>query len=141
MEAVRVRLGAGGPPDVAVCGYCGGHQLDAAGAHASCCAAWEATKGHNAIRDTLFAYAIEANPSSEWEPENLVASQQRARPADVLTSAAIAGRVAALDVGVTSHAAAGGVDAADAMFRQNLGSGRASARSLRMASRLGIGLS
>jgi len=81
---------------------------------------WEATKGHNAIRDTILAYAAEVDPSADREPEGLVASQPRARPADVLTSAAIPGRLAALDIGVTSPAAAGGEDAADAMFQRKV---------------------
>ena len=38
----------------------------------------------------------------------------------MLTPAAIVGRVAALDVGVTSPAASGGADAADAMFRRKV---------------------
>ena len=118
LEAVRVRLGAGGPSDIAMCGYCSKQQLDIPGSHASCCAVGEATKGHNAIRDTIFGYAVEADPSADWEPEGLVPSQPRARPADVLTTAAIPGRVAALDVGVTSPAATNEADAADAMFRR-----------------------
>ena len=73
MEAVRVRLGAGDLPDVGLCGYCGRRQLDTSGAHASCCAVGEATKGHNAIRDTIFAYAVEADPGTDWAPEDLVA--------------------------------------------------------------------
>eukprot|EP00973_Karenia_brevis_P088387 12256310-Karenia_brevis.AAC.1 len=120
VEAVRVRIGAGGPPDVAVCGCCGKHQLDTSGRHASCCALAEATRGHNAVRDVLFAYASEADPSTEWEPEDLVPSRPRARPADVLTPAAIPGRVAALDVGITSPAASSGEDATDAMYRRKV---------------------
>ena len=116
IEAVRVRLGAGGPPDVAVCGLCGRAQLDTAGGHASCCSLGEATAGHNAIRDCLFRYASEADPATEWEPQDLVSSRPRARPADVLTPAAFPGRVAALDVGVVSPAAHPGTDAADAMY-------------------------
>ena len=50
----------------------------------------------------------------------MVALQPRARPADALTSAAIPGRVAALDIGVTSPAASSGEDAADAMFRRKV---------------------
>lgn len=119
-EAVRVRLGSGGPPDVGVCGYCERHQLDSAGGHASCCAVGEATLGHNAVRDVVFAYAAEADPSADREVADLAPSHPRARPADVLTTAAIAGRVAALDVGVTSPAAAAGADAADAMFARKV---------------------
>ena len=116
VEAVRIMIGAGGPTDVAVCGLCGRAQLDTAGAHATCCSLGEATAGHNAIRDCLFRYGSEADPATEWEPQDLVSSQPRARPADVLTPAAFAGCVAALDVGVVSPAAHPGTDAAEAMF-------------------------
>eukprot|EP00959_Pyramimonas_sp_CCMP1952_P333717 6988796-Pyramimonas_sp.AAC.1 len=37
-EAVRVRLGAGGPTDSGVCGARGGAVLDSGGSRASCCA-------------------------------------------------------------------------------------------------------
>ena len=120
VEAVRVRLGAGGPPDVGLCGCCGKAQLDLSGGHASCCSLGEATAGHNALRDSLFGFACEADPASEWEPTDLVPSRPWARPADVLTPAAITGRVAALDVGVTAPAAARGEDATEQMFRRKL---------------------
>ena len=95
-------------------------QLDSAGRHASCCALGEATVGHNALRDSLFEFASAADPATEWEPEDLVPSRPKSRPADVLTSAAVAGRMAALDVGVTSPAVARGVDATDAMYRRKV---------------------
>ena len=98
MEAVRVTIGAGGATEAGICGYCDKHINDLAGAHASCCAIGEATKAHNAIRDIIFAFSAEADNSTEREPEGLVASQPRARPADVLSPAAIPGRVAALDI-------------------------------------------
>ena len=121
VEAVRVRLGDGGPPDVGLCGYCGKSQLDTSGAHASCCAIGEATVGHNAVRDVLFEFASTADPATEWEPEDLISSRPRARPADVLTPAAIAGRVAALDVGITSPATSLCGDAAEDMFQRKTG--------------------
>ena len=60
IEAVRVRLGAGGPPDVALCGCCGKAQLDKAGRHASRCALGDATAGHNALLDSLIEFASAA---------------------------------------------------------------------------------
>ncbi len=120
VEAVRVRLGAGGPPDGGLCGHCGRSQLDRPGGHASCCAIGEANKGHDAIRDVVFEFASVADPATEWEPEDLVPSRPRARPTDVLTPAAIPGRVAALDIGVTSPASAPGGDAAEAMFSRKV---------------------
>ena len=119
-EAVRVRLGCGGPPDCAICGCCGRAQLDAAGSHASWCSLGEATAGHNAVRDVLFEFASSADPATEWEPEDLIPSRPRARPADVLTPAAIPGRVAALDVGVTSSAVSDVEDATEAMFARKV---------------------
>ena len=56
----------------------------------------------------IWGLPVEADPSADWEPEGSVPSQPRARSADVLTSAAIPGRVAALDVGGTSPAATNG---------------------------------
>ena len=119
-EAVRVRLGAGGPPDCALCGCCGRAQLDSAGSHASWCSLGEATAGHNAIRDALFEFAAAADPATELEPEDLIPSRPRARPADVLTPAVIPGRVAALDVGVTSSAVSSDEDATEAMFQRKV---------------------
>ena len=87
----------------------------------SCCALGEANNGHNAVRDCLYDFACTADPATEWEPEDLVPSRPRARPADVLTPAAIAGRVAALDIGITSPASAPGADAAEAMFVRKTG--------------------
>ena len=115
VEAVRVRLGAGGPATCKVCSCCGVRTLDRAGAHASCCAPGESTRGHNATRDILYEFASHADPSAAKEPEFLIPSRPRDRPADVLTSA-VPGCVAALDVGVASPAAAAaGDDAAQAM--------------------------
>ena len=116
IEAIRVRLGAGGPSDVAVRGLCGRAQLDTAGGHATCCALGESTAGHNAVRDCIFRFAADADPATELEPQDLVPSQPRARPADVLTPAAFPGCVAALDVGVVAPAAHPGVDAAEQMY-------------------------
>jgi len=121
VEAVRVRLGAGGPPVSTLCTSCGQRTLDRAGAHASCCAPGESTRGHNAVRDVLFEFALHADPSAEKEPEFLIPSRPRDRPADVLTSA-VPGCVAALDVGVASPAAAAaGDDAAKSMRIRKIG--------------------
>jgi len=119
IEAVRMRLGAGGPADGSVCGLCGKF-LDRAGAHATCCPIGESTKGHHALRDVVFSYALLADSSAELEPEHLIPSRPRDRPADVLT-AAVPGCVAALDIGVAAPAAAAaGDDAAEAMWKRKL---------------------
>jgi len=120
VEAVRIRLGAGGPIDGGICSNCGERSLDRGGGHATCCAIGESTRGHNALRDTVFTFAKIADPSAELEPENLIPSRPRDRPADVLT-AAVPGCVAALDIGVASPAAAAaGDDAAEAMWRRKV---------------------
>ena len=117
-EAIRIRLGAGGTGEPTVCECCGDRVLDAAGAHASTCCTGEATVGHNLIKEVLRRYALLADPRTEIEPTNLVRSRPADRPADVLTTAA--GRLSALDVGVTSTATASapGEDAAEAMWRR-----------------------
>ena len=117
-EAIRIRLGAGGPPDQILCAVCGEHLLDASGAHASTCCTGEATIGHNLVKEELHRFALIGDPRSELEPENLVRSRPRDRPADVLTAAV--GRLSALDVGVTSSATAPapGEDAAEKMWRR-----------------------
>ncbi len=60
-----------------------------------------------------------ADPSVTTEPRGLTDAQSR--PADILTTAAVPGRGAALDVCVASHSAAGALgDAAEAAFRRKL---------------------
>ena len=103
-EAVRVRLGAGGPACAVTCEACGASVLDTDGRHASVCCTGEATRGHNRCVDILYSYAKSLDPATEHEPSDLVASQARLRPADLLTAAAC--RLTAVDVGVTSPAVA-----------------------------------
>ena len=117
-EAVRVRLGAGGPTDAGVCGACGQAVLDSGGSHASCCAVGEATRGHNAVRDLLYDFSLAADDATEKEPLGLIPSRPALRPADVLSPTVLSGRAAALDVGITSVEAASGGDAAEAMYQR-----------------------
>ena len=109
VEAVRLRLGAGGPEEPVPCRLCGG-VLDGAGSHAMCCATGEATRGHNAVRKQLHGLARSADSAAEEEPLGLIPSHPTLRPADVFTSAAHPGRLSALDVGVTSPEATGAGD-------------------------------
>ena len=114
---MRLRLGAGGPPDTAACGLCGHGVLDASGDHAARCATGEATRAHNKIRDILYEHALQADASTEREPLGLVPDCPTLRPADVLTSAALDGCAAALDVGITASGAADtDGDRAEAMY-------------------------
>ena len=105
VTAVRLRLGAAGPDEPAICGRCGVSMLDASAFHALCCA--NAVVGHNDVRNELHVAARSCDPSAEIEPLGLIPSHPTLRPADVFTSAALPGRLAALDVGVTSPDAAG----------------------------------
>ena len=60
-----------------------------------------------------------ADPSASVETAGLVPSAPALRPADIITSAALPGRLAALDIGVTCPEATGaGEDCCDAMYRR-----------------------
>ena len=116
-EAVRIRLGAGGPTEAIECRNCGNARLDSAGIHASKCCIGEATVGHNLVKEIIHKFAARADAHAELEPPHLVRSRPADRPADILTAAT--GRLSALDVGITSSAlSAAGADAAEAMWRK-----------------------
>ena len=68
VEAVRLRLGVGGPPDTATCGLRGNAVLEPAGAHPACCATGEATRGHNRVRNIVYEFSLIADASAEREP-------------------------------------------------------------------------
>ena len=76
----------------------------------------EATWGHNAVRDLIFEFSLAADATTEKEPAGLISSRPTLRPADVLSPAAVSGRMAALDIGITSVEAAPEGDAAEVMF-------------------------
>ena len=107
LNAVRLRLGAGGLDDPVVCGNCDSATLDPSAAHALCCARGPSTTGHYQVRDKLFEVVCGCDPGAETEPLGLIASHPALRPADILTSAAISGRLAALDVGIVAPEASG----------------------------------
>jgi hypothetical protein len=107
INAVRLRLGAGGLSEPVVCGNCGQATLDTSASHALCCARGPSTRGHNRVRDKTFELVSECDPSAETEPLGLIHSQPMLRPADILTSAAGSGRLAALDVGIVAPEARG----------------------------------
>ena len=71
------------------------------------------------MRDEVLVLAHVADPTSVVEARRLIPSAPALRPADILTSAAIPGRLAALDIGVTGPDATGaGADCCDAMFNR-----------------------
>ena len=116
-EAVRVRLGCGGPRDPTVCAACGVTLMDGTGRHSSTCCIGEATRGRNRCVEVLFQYAKVVDPEAEMEPRALVPARDRLRPADLLTTAAC--RLTAADSGVTSPAVASSAEAAkEAMFNR-----------------------
>ena len=103
------------------CPRCGTGTLDWACSHALQCATPEATRGHYEVRDHVLTLAHLADPGAEAEAPGLIPSAPLLRPADVLTSAALVGRLAALDVGVCSPEAQGaGEDCCNAMHARKL---------------------
>ena len=119
VSAVRLRLGCGGPPDPEVCGNCNSAMIGCNGEHGLLCAKGESTRGHNAIRDELHSIAAPIDRAAEMEPEGLIASCPRLRPADVLTGAFHNGRLAAVDVGVICPSASGaGLDCVSTMHER-----------------------
>ena len=104
-EAIRVRLGCGGPRGCTVCEVCQEAVVDCRGEHASKCCIGEATRGHNRCAEEIFHYVKQVDPEAHSEPRGIVPSQNRLRPADILTTAACS-RLTAADFGITSPAVA-----------------------------------
>ena len=116
--AVRLRLGAPCACPSAKCTRCG---AALSGSHAMRCGLPEATRGHYSVRNDVLALAHLADPSAAVETAGLVPSAPTLRPADIFTSAALPGRLAALDIGISSPDASGaGQDCCDAMFARTL---------------------
>ena len=87
--------------------------------HSECCSTAEATARHYARVRVLVEGLWLADPGVTTEPREL--ADLTARPADILTSAAVPGRGAALDVCVASPSAAGAPgDLAEAAFERKL---------------------
>ena len=115
---VQKRLGARVYEGNATCRLCGA-PLDPQLEHSECCSTAEATRGHYAVVRSVVEGLRLADPTVTTEPRGLTSTQ--ARPADILTLAAVPGRSAALDVCVASPNAAGAQgDAAEAAFRRKL---------------------
>jgi len=86
------------------------------------CASAASTSGHYAVRNAALELVHLADPSAETEVEGLIPSAPARRPADILTSAALPGSLAALDIGVTAPDAVGaGSDCVEAMRRRKVG--------------------
>ena len=107
-DAVRIRLGAGGPPEEMICANCGNCIMGPRGTHGLLCARGPSTRGHNNVRDVIFQYSHSIDPNTELEPTGLVGSRPALRPADILSGVPdSSGRLAALDVGIIAPAAQG----------------------------------
>jgi hypothetical protein len=118
VTCVQKRLGARVYEGSAACRLCGA-PLDPQLEHSECCATAEATRGHYAVVRSVVEGLRLADPTVTTEPRGLTSTL--ARPADILTLAAVPGRSAALDVCVASPNAAGAQgDAAEAAFRRKL---------------------
>ena len=118
LDAIRLRLGADIVAADTKCIRCGATMTKCA-SHAFCCALPEATRGHYSVRDAVLPLAHLADPRTSVEPRGLVPSAQALRPADILSSAALPGRLTALDIGIASPDASGaGDDCCDAMFQR-----------------------
>jgi len=73
------------------------------------------------VRDAVHELVTLADPSAETEAEGLIPSRPYRRPADILTSAALPGSLAALDIGVKAPDAVGaGEDCVETMRREKV---------------------
>ena len=118
VEAVRLRLDTAGPPDPVPCAICG-KLLDSGGAHASCCAGAEATRGHYAVAKQIHNAACVCDPSAETEVLGLIPGTDL-RPADVLTTA-LGNGMTSIDVCICSpYAQNAGDDCTETMFNRKL---------------------
>ena len=118
---VRLRVGADCIRPGTGCARCGA-VMQGSASHAFCCALPEATTGHYDVRNAILPLAHLADSSTSLEPLGLIPSHPSLRPADLLCSAAYPGRLAALDVGVTSPDASGaGDDCCENMYQRKRG--------------------
>ena len=117
--AVRTMIGADVLVQPMLCGGCGTRLLDVQARHALCCMGSATTVGHNRIRDAIAMGLAASDPGTVVEPEGLVASRPRMRPADILSRAGLEQGLLALDIGVASPEAGGaGDDCIVAMARR-----------------------
>ena len=103
ITAIRIRQGCTisntrEPIECAVCGQV----VSDMGAHASCCATGECTRGHNRLRDALLLCLREVDAGAATEVPGLAPSEPTLRPADILSRATARVGEAAIDVSITS---------------------------------------
>jgi hypothetical protein len=115
---IQKRLGARIYSEPLQCRLCE-RPVDTKLEHSELCSTAEATRGHYACVRALVDGLRLADPGVTTEPRGLTDSM--ARPADILTNAAVPGRGAALDICIASpSASAAAGDAAAAAFRRKL---------------------
>eukprot|EP00973_Karenia_brevis_P077802 10811119-Karenia_brevis.AAC.1 len=96
MMAVQLRLGAVLVPAPFTCAECG-KLVDCQLSHASCCSKSERTKGHYMAARCNTQYFSMADTSCLTEVRGISLVEPTARPADILTNAAVANREVAVD--------------------------------------------
>ena len=119
LACLASRLGASViPAGLVQCRQCG-EILDAGVTHASCCAPAESTRGHYAVVAAVTEGLSLADPTLQTEVHGLLTTGER--PADILTTAAIPGATAAVDVTIASQDAMhAGTDACATAHRRKM---------------------
>ena len=116
--AVQSRLGATFTGESVSCRQCG-EVVDPKCSHASCCARAESTKGHYAVVRSVVDGMSVVDPCIQTEVRNLVNTTDR--PADILTWAALPGKLTAIDVTIASQdAVQAGPDCCAAAYRRKV---------------------
>jgi hypothetical protein len=119
VDAIRLRLGSGGPTEAITCAHCGNKPLGPSGSHAMCCSTGEATRGHNKVVEVILNRIHAVDPNAEAEVRGLI-SKTNLRPADILTTT-IGPAQTALDVSITSpDRIDAGADCVDTRFKQKI---------------------
>ena len=118
VSSVQRRLGARRCHGGTACRLCGS-PLDPQLVHSDCCDPAGATRGHYAVvRELVQGFKL-ADAAAATEVRGLTSTSSR--PADILTTAAVPGRRAALDVCVAPpNSSSAAADAAESAFRRKL---------------------
>ena len=119
LACLASRLGAELVPAGEVCCRQCGEILDAGVAHAMCCSPAESTRGHYAVVGTVADGLALADPALQLAVHGLLPTGES--PADILTTAAVPGASAALDVTIASQDAKhAGTDACATAYRRKM---------------------
>ena len=117
LTALKVRVGIPLVESCGICPCCGITDMDDFGLPSLCCAKSASTKGHYSVRDRVLELTHLADPTAVTEVTNLIPSAPTLRPVDILTTAALPGRLAALDIGIgRPDVCKAGIDCCDSMY-------------------------